>query len=299
MKTKSVKTVESVNTVESVKEPKTPLFKPQLVTSDENLLPYVIYRTKNYDLFKPFPYNRGIESGLKESKVKAYMALMQSDDFEPEVFQVLINKFRQTIDGSHRAEAARRLGFDVYFRILFDDIWQSPETALPAIAKINNINSMWSNPETYRTAMALNSELAINITCMISEASVKRIAVNKDSLTILQIFALFYRKGGHSKRIPLYDYFNEAFLAYSKTEQFEQEFDFCCYIVSRFTDSIIDLARIFEVVLPMLFKGQMDMEKFMRNSHRVKFDIGYNQKDKKSGIIKHIRSKVEEVLSYK
>lgn len=271
--------------------------KPQLVKSSENLLPYVIYRTKNYDIFKPFPYNRGVESGIKESKVKAYMALMKDEKFEYEMFVVLINEHDQLLDGHNRFEAARRLNKEIYFRVLFGDKWQKQETALPAIAKINNTNSIWTNSETFNTAISLNSELALNITRMISKASKAKFAVNEKSLTMLQIFTLLYRKTGHPSRISLDDYFNPDYLAFSKTEQFKQEFDFCCYIINRFADSVINSTRIFEAILPMVWNGECDMEKFMRNSHKVKFGEGYEAKGK--GITKFLRGKINEVMKYK
>lgn len=270
--------------------------QPQLVKSSENLLPYVIYRTKNYDIFKPFPYNRGVESGIKESKVKTYMNLMLKDDFEFEMFVVLINEHNQMMDGHNRFEAARRLGKDIYFRVLFGDKWQKQETALPAIAKINNTNSIWTNSEIFNTAIALNSELALTISRMISKASKAKFAVNEKSLTMSHVFTLLYRKTGHPSRIPLDDFFNTDYLAYCKTEQFKKEFDFCCYLINRFADTFIDLTRVYEAILPMVWKGECDMEKFMRNSHKVKFG---EETDTKVKGIKYLREKINEVMKYK
>jgi hypothetical protein len=277
--------------------------KPQLVNSLDNLLPNVIYCTNNYALLKPFSFNRGSESGLILPKVNAFKALMKKDEetkisrFEDEIFEVLVNANGNILDGAHKAEAAKLMGKEIHFRVLFGDKWQNAKTALPAIAEINNTNSIWTNAQNLNTAIALDSDLAMRLKMLRDETSASKFAVNEKTLTMAQIFTLLYRKSGHPSRIPLYDYFNEMFLKFTYTEQFLNEFDFCCYIVSRFSDSVINTTRIFEVILPMVWNGECDIDKFMRNSHKVNFAIDFNKANK--GLKKHIKSKIEDVMKYK
>lgn len=85
-------------------------------------------KTTNYDQFKMITSNREVD----EKHVKRLCASIEANNLL-HLNPIVVNKAMEIIDGQHRLEAARRLGFPIYF--IIGDVNKKDISALNRISK--------------------------------------------------------------------------------------------------------------------------------------------------------------------
>lgn len=103
-----------------------------------------IYKTTNYDQFKRIIGNRPEE----ERHVKRLILSYHEEYLEP---IITVNENKEVIDGQHRLDAAKALGYPIWYR-------EMPGWGLKQVQRMNSINMTWTNRNFLQSYCELGSK---------------------------------------------------------------------------------------------------------------------------------------------
>ncbi len=257
------------------------------------LKPNEICKTTNFRMFKSLFANRGKEKGFDEARVLLLIALMKSERFFPEISVLVINKNGMCIDGMNRIEAHIRTGLPLLFKVVFDDRLNGDHaTTITSVATINEYDPRWQPKEIGATVRMLKNPLVKQFDNLTADllSRYEKLSASKDLRDNL-LMTLVERNVNktHSRKRLLPEYYNDKFLAYSQTEEFKEELNFVCRVLSYFKDTDYEGNRMIEQVLFVMWGNEnFNKNLFFHNLLKHNFKIKVTKS-------KYIREKIAEL----
>lgn len=116
-----------------------------------------IVKTKDYSLFKRLNYNRDV---CKNHVKKLVWSIQSQNDLH--LFPIIVNDQFEIVDGQHRLEAAKELGFDVYY--IVDSNYK-----IEKITTFNNNQKRWVIEDHLKKFSAIGNENYIQLTELLKD----------------------------------------------------------------------------------------------------------------------------------
>lgn len=267
--------------------------KCKLVRTLTSVKPFVVYQTKNHNLFHIMHFNRGEDKGIDENRVRDLMRTMIQGEFHFELSPIIVNKRGEIIDGNSRFVAMKRIGLPVYFRVVFEDKYngEDGQTAI-IMAQYNKANSTWGAKQQFRTAIKCGNPLAILLADYRAGAVAKLCGLKESEISPNLLMTMLARnpKKTHSTKRNFTEYYNPMFYEYAKTEQFKKEFAYICNVMAILKESSVDTNRVIEQVLALMWgNDEFNAPRFLYNLQYLDFNLS----GKLTGKI--IREKIMEI----
>jgi len=156
-----------------LKQTKALFSKYMQVNSFVNLDPGRNYITYNYSIFDFLIYNRGVKSGVKNTRVQKFINLVKENKYYFDLAVIIVNQNGVILDGRHRFEQAKACGLPVLFVITDDprlNIANGFELACN-IAIFNAHNPKWESTDNYNTAVLFKRSLAVHMDSILGKLS--------------------------------------------------------------------------------------------------------------------------------
>lgn len=191
-----------------------------------------IYETTDYGMFKPLSQNRGSgnNQGVKKSKVKKIVQLMEAGKFIYELSPIQVNQKNQIIDGHHRLAAMKELGKPVRFIVIENERFnQQSNTQTSKVEFVNNIynvngtNPTWTGKDLFHAGIELKLELALGIQQLLED--------NENNFDFNDVLALLTKnldvfKGAKKAGYDVTIFNNKELLQRFKSPEFQQEIEY-------------------------------------------------------------------------
>ena len=241
-----------------------------------------IYSTLNFDLFDMLEFNRGEDNSLDANKMKEFENILAKGQYMKDAVQLLVNRNRKLIDGTHKNELHRRHTISVNF--MFTKVPElnsnDPVILYGAVARYNAVNSKWNSNAHFRTALKLDLPLALEIEKIQAEYN-EEYGIDGRTLTSNRIFSLLAHDKARleSNMVTVEDYNNKNLLGVKDTNKFKLEMHFVCTMLQELQEwnkvyeetAKFTTFHMIRAVMPYVWDDMLNMERFMDEVKNVNF----------------------------
>ncbi len=240
------------------------------------------YSTLNFDLFEMLEFNRGEDNGIDPVKMRDFEELYAKGEYMCEDVQVIINKNRKIIDGTHKHELHRRHVIPINFR--FTQIPElnsdDPVILYEAVARINAINSKWNSKAHFNTALKLKLPLALEIE-KIQAYYNNEYGLDGRTLSCNRVYSLLTHDKSRleSNMVTVKDYANKELIERVDTPEFKREMHFVCTLLQELQEwnkvyeetAKMTTFHMIRAAMPYVWDNMLNMEMFIDEIRGVEF----------------------------
>lgn len=237
----------------------------------KNLKADVVYETKNYSLFKHSKYNRAMDEGYMERKVKMFITLIIAGKFYHLLSEIKVNRNGIIWEGNHRFEALKRLGLPVRFMIYdAEEVNGTSEDMLKVQITFNGVRSNWNRNAIIKTGIKVGGALVVAVDQMLNDLynDEKYSFLNKRNFTHSKVIGILMKdiKMLHGRNITL-EILESVELAEKLTQdEFIKEFEFVVALMNllysdKFKNISNEPREIVKAVLDAVWSGLVTKEK--------------------------------------
>jgi hypothetical protein len=240
------------------------------------------YSTLNFDMFEMLEFNRGEDNGIDPNKMREFETLFANGEYMPEDVQVVINKHRKIIDGTHKHELHRRHNFPVNFR--FTQIPElnsdDPVILYEAVSRINAINSKWNSKAHFNTALKLKLPLALEIEKIQAEYN-EIYCLDGRTLSSNRVYSLLAHDKARleSNMVTVKDYNNNDLMSRVETPEFKREMHFVCTLLQELQEwnkvyeetAKMTTFNMIRAAMPYVWDNMLNTEMFIDEIKNVEF----------------------------
>ena len=241
-----------------------------------------IYSTLNFEMFEMLEFNRGEDNGIESNKMREFERLLANGDYMADELQVIINKHRKVIDGTHKNELHRRHNIPINFR--FTQIPElnstDPVVLYEAVARINAINPKWNSKAHFNTAIKLNLKLALEIEKIQAEYN-EKYDLDGRTLSSNRVYSLLAHDKARleSNMVTVKDYANEELIKRINTSKFKREMHFVCTMLHELQGwnkvyeetAKLTTFHMIRAAMPYVWDEMLNMEMFIDEIKSVDF----------------------------
>lgn len=228
----------------------------------KNANPMQICFTTNYDLFKPVKSNRGQANSIEPKRLKIHTQSYLQGEYSRFSIDMEVNRNGRILDGTHRFTMLKQ--FNDYILFTIDPRPEVNIDDLNELANIqskkNSISSVWSNNQSYNSALVSGHPCALAIEEIIN-LGINKYGFSKQFLTPVRVHAIGYGFITKTKDLKLnrVDYCDDVLAGIYNSPEFKAVLD----SMFKFMKAIYDINQI----IPFFVLRQFvtDMNKPFKN----------------------------------